>query len=105
MKTDSFAIYKGLQRPLTFKAFKGKFIYYAACVLIGSVIIAGLVTAVVSAIAGLIVLFISVVPGLMYIISSQKNGLYNKKRDTAIYLRTPLMTALTKGKKYEKEEI
>ena len=32
MQTEEFAVYKGLQRPLVFKMFKGKFIYYGAAV-------------------------------------------------------------------------
>ena len=89
MQTEEFAIYKGLQRPLVFKMFKGKFIYYAAGVLVAGIIIAGLVTAVVSSIVGLIVLFVVTVPGLLYVIHRQKEGLHNKKRARGIYLHKP----------------
>ena len=90
MQTQEFAIYKGLQRPLVFKMFKGKFIYYAAGVLVSGIIIAGLITAIVSSIAGLIVLFIITVPGLLYVINKQKEGLHGKKRERAIFIHKPV---------------
>ena len=89
MQTEEFAIYKGLQRPLVFKMFKGKFIYYGAAVLVAGIIIAGLITALLSSIIGLIVLFIVTVPGLLYVIHKQKDGLHNKKREKSIFLHKP----------------
>lgn len=90
MQTQEYAIYKGLQRPLVFKMFKGKFIYYAAGVLVGGIIIAGLITAIISSIVGLISLFILTVPGLLYVINKQKEGLHNKKREKAIFIHKPV---------------
>ena len=89
MQTEEFAIYKGLQRPLVFKMFKGKFIYYGAAVLVAGIIIAGLITALLSSIIGLIVLFALTVPGLLYVIRKQKDGLHNKKREKSIFLHKP----------------
>ena len=89
MQTEEFAIYKGLQRPLVFKMFKGKFIYHGAGVLVAGIIIAGLVTAIVSSIIGLIVLFAVTVPGLLYVTNKQKEGLHNKKRERTIFLHKP----------------
>lgn len=90
MQTEEFAIYKGLQRPLVFKMFKGKFIYYAAGVLVAGIIIAGLITAIISSIAGLIALFVLTVPGLLYVINKQKEGLHNKRRERAIFIHKPV---------------
>jgi len=90
MQTQEYAIYKGLQRPLVFKMFKGKFIYYAAGVLVGGIIIAGLITAIISSIVGLVALFILTVPGLMYVINKQKEGLHGKKREKAIFIHKPV---------------
>ena len=89
MQTEEFAIYKGLQRPLVFKIFKGRFIYYAAGVLVAGIIIAGLITAIISSIAGLIVLFMLTVPGLLYVINKQKEGLNNKKRERSVLIHKP----------------
>ena len=90
MHTEEFAIYKGLQRPLVFKMFKGKFIYYAAGVLVSGIIIAGLTTAIISSIVGLVVLFAITVPGLLYVINQQKEGLHGKKRERAIFIHKPV---------------
>ena len=90
MQTEKFAIYKGLQRPLVFKMFKGKFIYYAAGVLVTGIIIAGLITAIISSIVGLIVLFMVTVPGLLYVINKQKDGLQDKRREKAIFIHKPV---------------
>ena len=89
MQTQEFAIYKGLQRPLVFKMFRGKFIYYGAGVLVAGIIIAGLITAIVSSIAGLVVLFGTTVPGLIYVINQQRDGLHNKKKEKTIYVHKP----------------
>ena len=91
MQTEEFAIYKGLQRPLVFKFFKGKFIYYGAAVVVAGIITAGLVTAIISSIAGLVVLFGTTVPGLIYVINKQKEGLHDKKREKAIFIHRPVL--------------
>jgi len=94
VQTQEYAIYKGLQRPLVFKMFKGKFIYYAAGVLVGGIIIAGLITAIISSIVGLVALFILTVPGLLYVINKQKEGLHNKKRERTIFIHKPVFRKL-----------
>jgi hypothetical protein len=94
MQTEEFAIYKGLQRPLIFKMFKGRFIYYGAGVLIAGIIVAGLITAIVSSIVGLVVLFCVTVPGLLYVINKQKEGLHNKKRERTIFIHKPVFKKL-----------
>ena len=95
MQTEQYAIYKGLQRPLVFKMFKGKFIYYGAGVLVAGIIIAGIITALVSSIIGLIVLFVVTVPGLLYVTSKQREGLHDKKREKAIFLHKPGFQTIT----------
>lgn len=69
--------------------FKGKFIYYTAGVLVGGIIIAGLITAIISSIVGLAVLFILTVPGLLFVINKQKEGLHGKKRERSIFIHRP----------------
>jgi len=91
MQTEEYAIYKGLQRPLVFKMFKGKFIYYAAGVLVAGIVIAGLISAIVSSIVGLIVLFMLIVPGLLYVINKQKEGLHNKRKEKTIFIHRPVL--------------
>src|SRR5665213_2287892 len=106
MHTEEYAIYKGLQRPLVFKMFKGKFIYQGAGVLVAGIVIAGIITALVSSIIGLIVLFAVTVPGLLYVINKQKEGLHDKRKEKAIFLHKPgFQTITTNGRYYEKKRI
>src|ERR1039457_4660360 len=106
MQTEQYAIYKGLQRPLVFKMFKGKFIYYGAGVLVAGIIIAGIITALISSIIGLITLFLVTVPGLLYVINKQKEGLHDKKREKTIFLHKPgFQTISTNAPHYETKRI
>jgi hypothetical protein len=83
---EHFKIYKGLQRPLVFKIFKGKYIYWAAGVLIAGVLGAGIVSSVVSSFAGIVTLIGITIPGLLYTVNKQKLGLYAKNRDEKVYI-------------------
>jgi hypothetical protein len=89
MQQLTYALYKGLQRPLIFKFFKGKFIYWALGSLVTGIITGGIMSALVSAFAGLACLLGVSLPLLFYTISKQKHGLHSKARDTAIYMITP----------------
>ena len=82
-----FAVYKGLQKPLVFRGFKGKFIYYGlACVLAG-LVLGAITMALINMWLGVIVLFGCMAGGLIYISGKQKNGLHGKTRsqDTFIH--------------------
>ncbi len=83
---EYFKIYKGLQRPLVFKIFKGKYIYWAAGVLIAGVFSAGIVSSMVSSFAGIVTLIGVTIPGLLYTVNKQKLGLYAKNRDHKVYI-------------------
>ena len=47
--------YKGLQKPLVFKAFKGKYIYWGIGILVGSLVLGIIVVVAVSMLVGAIV--------------------------------------------------
>jgi hypothetical protein len=85
----SYALYKGLQRPLVFKFFKGKFIYWALGAIVAGIILGGAISALVTSIAGIISLVLVSVPLLFYTISKQKNGLYSKSKDNFIGMIPP----------------
>jgi flagellar biosynthesis protein FliR len=89
MEQLTYALYKGLQRPLIFKFFKGKYIYWALGTLVAGIITGGIISAVVSAFAGLASLLGVSLPLLFYTISKQKQGLHSKAKDTAIYMIAP----------------
>ncbi|MGE9310876.1 hypothetical protein ACLOAU_04500 [Niabella sp. CJ426] len=86
METPSFKIYKGLQRPLIFKIFKGKFIYWALGSIVTGVIAGGAASIMISSIAGAIVMVMVAVPLLFFTIHKQKSGLYAKTRESCIYM-------------------
>jgi hypothetical protein len=81
-----FAIYKGLQKPLVFRGFKGKFIYWGLGALLAGLVLGALTMSLVSMWLGAIVLIGSIVGGLLYIAGRQKKGLHEKSRHSGIYI-------------------
>jgi len=89
METKSYSLYKGLQRPLVFKVFKGKFIYWAISSVLSGIVGGGLIGAFVSQLFGLISMVSISVPLLMYTLNKQKQGLYSKRKNFAIFIFSP----------------
>jgi len=83
---EKYKIYKGLQRPLVFKIFKGKYIYWALGSIVAGVIVGGAVSMIISSIAGAIAMVMVAIPLMLYTISRQKEGLYTKTREDCIYM-------------------
>ena len=81
-----YKIYKGLQRPLVFKIFKGKYIYWALGSIVAGVIVGGAVSMIISSIAGAIAMVMVAIPLMLYTISRQKEGLYSKTKEDCIYM-------------------
>lgn len=81
-----FNVYKGLQKPLVFKAFKGKFIYWGVGSVLGAVILGGLMMALVSTVLGGITMVVVLVGGFLFTASQQKKGLYTKTKNSGIYI-------------------
>ena len=79
-----YAIYKGLQKPLVYRGFKGKFIFWGVGALLAGLVLGGLTIALVNMWLGALVLIGCVVGGLLYIANKQKNGLHSKSADKAI---------------------
>lgn len=84
-----YQLYKGLQRPLVFKMFKGRFIYWALGSLVGGIVAGIVIGAVVSSFAGLIAMLIVSFPLLLFTIEKQKKGLFDKKSDQSVFIITP----------------
>jgi len=82
----TFSVYKGLQKPLVFKAFKGKFIFWGVGSVLGSVIIGGLLMALVSSIIGGLAMVAGIIGGFLITASQQKKGLFNKTKHNGIYI-------------------
>ena len=81
-----FAVYKGLQKPLVFKGFKGKFIYWGLASLLSGLVLGALTMSLINMYLGAMVLVGCIVGGLLYTASQQKKGLHGKNRITGIYI-------------------
>jgi hypothetical protein len=81
-----FAVYKGLQKPLIFKGFKGKFIYWGLGSVLAGLVLGALTMSLINMYLGAIVLIGSMVGGLLYTAGTQKKGLHNKSRSRGIYI-------------------
>jgi len=81
-----FAVYKGLQRPLIFKGFKGKFIYWGLVSLLSGLVLGALTMSLINMWLGALVLVGCIVGGLLYTAGKQKGGLHNKGRANSIYI-------------------
>ena len=89
MERQAFSLYKGLQRPLVFKFFRGRFIYWALGSLVAGIITGGIISAVASSLAGFITLLAVSIPLLMYTVHTQRKGLYTKRRDRYVCMIAP----------------
>ncbi|QJD95951.1 plasmid transfer protein [Mucilaginibacter robiniae] len=81
-----YAIYKGLQKPLIFKGFKGKFIYWGIGFLLAGLILGALTMSLVNMWLGAVVLIGTVTGGLLYTATRQKGGLHAKSRNRSILI-------------------
>lgn len=81
-----FQVYKGLQRPLVYRGFKGKYIYWGLGALLTGLVMGALTMALVSMWLGLIVLIAGIAGGLVFIAGKQKKGLHIKTRPTGIFI-------------------
>jgi hypothetical protein len=81
-----FAVYKGLQKPLIFRGFKGKFIYWGIGFLLAGLVLGALTMSLINMWLGAFVLVGCIVGGLLYTASRQKEGLHVKTRSANIYI-------------------
>jgi len=81
-----FQVYKGLQRPLVYRGFKGKYIYWGVASLLAGLVLGALTMVLVNMWLGLIVLIAAVASGLVFIAAKQKQGLHIKTRPRGIFI-------------------
>jgi hypothetical protein len=89
-----FPVYKGLQKPLVFRGFKGKFIYWGLGALLAGLVLGAVSMALINMYFGAMVLIGSIVGGLFYTAGKQKGGLHAKTRSTGIYIHQPNLKKL-----------
>ncbi len=85
-KQHAFKVYRGLQRPLIFKGFKGKYIYWG----LGSILM-GLIASIIIVNVGNYFLavcsFLIIGGGGLFLCAfKQRNGLHNKKRHRGTFI-------------------
>ncbi|QIH35881.1 MULTISPECIES: DUF4133 domain-containing protein [Sphingobacterium] len=86
MIQKNYQFYKGLQKPLIYRGFKGKFIYYAVISIMGGMLCGGLIGAFTNMILGCLGILLFMTLGMVYTISKQKKGLFDKTRHNGIII-------------------
>jgi hypothetical protein len=81
-----YAVYKGLQKPLIFKGFKGKFIYWGLGFLLAGLVFGALTMSLINMWLGAAVLVGCIVGGLLFTAGKQKGGLHTKGRNSGILI-------------------
>jgi len=81
-----YPVYKGLQSPLSFRGFRGKFIAWGAACVALSLLLAGVLGASLGMFLGCSSLVVSLPASLYFISNRQKNGLHSKTRYKGIYI-------------------
>ncbi|WP_114751969.1 DUF4133 domain-containing protein [Pleomorphovibrio marinus] len=81
-----FPIYKGLQKPLMYKGFQGKFIGWGIASLVMGLVLGGLIGSLTNMVFGGF-LTIGTIAGGLYVTSlQQKKGLHSKTRNLGVFL-------------------
>jgi len=93
-----YAIYKGLQKPLIYKGFKGKYVYWAMGSVVGGVVVGGILSAVVSVVTGAMTMGILLTLGIVYTSQRQRNGLHNKNNERGVFVHQTNLNGYGKEK-------
>lgn len=89
MKNEGYEVYKGLQKPLVFKGYKGRFIYWMAGGLFASFVLCVILCVTVGYLFGGIALFVGASGTVFLVNSKQKEGVHSKKKDIGVYQLIP----------------
>lgn len=81
----TYNVYKGLQKPLVYRGFAGKFIYWGIASLLAGLVFGALAIALLNMLLGVVVMAICIGGGLLFTASQQKKGLHQKSRTTGIF--------------------
>lgn len=86
MIQHKFPLYKGLQKPLTYRGFKGKYIYWGLASLFLGLIIGSIFASIASIFLAAFAALCTMALGLCYTLLKQKKGLFNKRVDKGIFI-------------------
>jgi len=81
-----YPVYKGLQKPLVYRGFKGKYIAYGISSLGLGLVTGGLAGALLNMYIGGLLTILSIAGGLLYTYSKQASGLHDKTRSKEIFI-------------------
>ena len=81
----TYNVYKGLQKPLVYRGFAGKFIYWGIASLLAGLVFGALAIALLHMLLGVFVMSFCIGGGLLFTASQQKKGLHQKSRSTGIF--------------------
>lgn len=82
----TYPVYKGLQKPLVYRGFKGKFIAYGISSLGLGLVLGGFGGALINMYLGGLLTLGVITGGLLYTFSKQKSGLHDKTRSGKIHI-------------------
>lgn len=85
-RRTEFIVYKGLQSPLVFKGFKGKYIYWGLGSVLVGFVMCGILSVFVNFTTGLMFMLATVVGCFFYVSSKQKKGLHQKNNEKGIFI-------------------
>jgi hypothetical protein len=85
---NRYSIYKGLQKPLIYRGFKGKFIGWGIGFLVLGLVGGGLSGALTNMYLGGFITILTIAGGLTYTFYRQKTGLHDKTRHKGIFIHS-----------------
>lgn len=88
MTPKRYPIYKGLQKPLIYRGFKGKFIYWGVGSFVGGLAIGGLIGALTNLYIGGFATIAMMGAGLAYTFMKQQDGLHDKSRHRGAFIHS-----------------
>jgi len=81
-----YPLLKGLQKPLEFMGLQGRYIYWAAATIVGTIVLFIIVYCLVGFIIGLITAVVCASSGAGLILIKQRKGLHTKKSDHGVFI-------------------
>lgn len=81
-----YPVFKGLQKPLEFMGFQGRYIYWAVGTVGGAIVGFIIAYCLVGFVVGLVVLVVAISAGAALIFLKQRKGLHTKKSDQGVYI-------------------
>lgn len=83
--TRQFSIYRGLQKPLIYRGFKGKFIYWGITSIVLSLVLGSVIGCMTKMSLGGLICVCSTVGGIFFTSQQQKKGLHFKTRHRGVF--------------------